>query len=184
MYGPEPVGALIADNTISVATGVGMDVGYASSAGVDPIIRNNTISGAGTGINVGGHDAQPVIEGNHLLENGTGLAVRAGASAMITGNELIDNEIAISVASDAVLDGNDIRGGKVGILLLGGSPALKDNTIEGVERGLVVGLGTTPTLVGNTICGNVTNLDVSERAEAPDLTGNEVCPDAPAEASE
>jgi len=127
--------------------------------GTDPVIRGNTISGA----------------------TSAGISVDSGASATIVDNELTGNQTGLSVrGSGAVISGNVIREGRTGVTLSGaGSPVLEENTIEGYEFGLMIGSGTTPTLTGNTICGNGKNLLLAGSAEMPDTTGNEICEDAP-----
>lgn len=179
LNGPEPVGALVEGNTIEVAQGVGIVVGYGFSDGVDPVIRGNTISDAGTGISVDGTEARPTIEGNVLRDNQTGVLISSAADAVVADNELSDNVFGIHVmGSKPVLTGNVIHGGTSGITVAGGSPRLDGNTVEGAERGLDLAAGATPVLSGNTVCDNGTNL-VLRGDEVPDTSGNDICPDAP-----
>jgi len=126
-----------------------------------PVVRGNTISGSRSqGIRVMGAGGEPIIEGNVLTDNPTGISTSA---------------------SNAALVGNMLSGGRVGISLFGGSPTLRDNTVDGTEQGLFISVGTTPTLEGNTVCGNETNLVAPDDFELPDMTSNEICEDAPAE---
>jgi parallel beta-helix repeat protein len=104
-----------------------------------------------------------------------------GADATIEDNVLNDNATGIQTSdSDATLVRNTVGGGNIGIMVGAGSPTLEDNQIDGADRGLVIGFGVTPTLDGNTVCGNTTNVIVNERAEMPDISANEICEDAPA----
>lgn len=160
----DPSTMTIADNQILATDDAGILIGstFLPEGGFDPIVRGNRISGALTGIHV-----------------------KAGAEPLLEGNELIDNEIAIVLArSDAALKSNVISGGNAGIVIGGGSPVLEANTVEGAGRGIVIGGGASPSLIGNIVCGNATNLFVREGEETPDTTSNEICADEPAETSE
>ena len=77
---------------------------------------------------------------------------------------------------------NTVTGGDAGIVVTGGSPHLVGNTVERVTgRGIVVGLRASPTLTGNTACGNGVNLFVADNADPVIDETNEICMDAPAE---
>ena len=47
------------------------------------------------------------------------------------------------------------------------------------ERGIFVDAGTSPTLIGNSVCGSEMNLIIHEKAN-PVLEDNEICEDTPA----
>jgi hypothetical protein len=131
VYGPRPVDALIEGNTISAAEGVGIEVGFNVSAGVDPVIRDNTIEGGSTGINVVGEDARPTIERNVVRGSETGIFVGPGASATIEGNRIEANEIGLGLAPSAtpVLVGNMICDNRVNVAADGSTVSLDGNTI-------------------------------------------------------
>src|SRR3990172_5978415 len=78
-----------------------------------------------------------------------------------------DNDVSGAQTSglSGSIEDNAVTGGDVGIIVTSGAPAVDGNTIEGVTgRGLVVTLGASPALSGNTSCGNGTDLWVAEGA--------------------
>ncbi|CAN5570244.1 hypothetical protein BH23CHL8_BH23CHL8_01530 [soil metagenome] len=154
---------LVEGNTIRDPGSSGIEVGYGLSDGLDPVIRDNTITGGSTGINVGGSRAGPVIEGNIIND-----AQFAGVWVTF---------------ADGRIAGNTIRGsGGTGLTILGGAPEVIDNVIEANKIGLVVSSQSEATFQENRLCGNEVNAQTSgPNATLPDLAGNEVCPDGPAE---
>ena len=178
----QPTTALIEDNVISdTPTGIAVGTGGSSYAGVDPIVRANSISGASTGISVGS-GAAPTIEGNTLAASGMGISLSNAGTATVAGNDLTDNDVGIAIfGSDARVEGNTVLGGVTGVIISGeATAALTGNTIEGaVNRGILVRWGSSPTLVENRVCDNGTNLVVEDGAE-PIIEDNDICPDPPA----
>ncbi len=155
----QPTTMLIEGNTISGAGANAIEVGWGGqSPGVDPIIRGNTVIGSvGTGINLAA-DTNPTIEDNVIVGNRLGISVFR-TDPVIARNELTDNVTGIMVTVGApTLEGNTIDGGTVGLLLAGN--------------------GTNATLLGNTICGNETNLRVGDGIESPDDSANDICVDS------
>lgn len=170
------------------------------------IIRGNTIERS-TVRAIGVFTPTPLtIEGNiisdpgtigiHLLEGGatvTGNTIKGASDSgiLVAGmglatalalvdNELIDNATGISSsARDGVIEGNAVTGGQTGIVLVTGSPVVRNNTIEGASgRGLVIAQSVgTPTLTGNRSCGNGENLYVAEGANVEIDDTNEICED-------
>jgi hypothetical protein len=197
----------LADATTATIRGSTWDGYLDTREGASPIIEGNTIGegtiGEGT-VSVNG-PGETTLTGNTLVD---GAEISAsGAHGLIEGNTFEDARIGIDEGSDIVvrgntfrdvgfpeaairvdgpdtaplIEGNTVTGGWTGISAYGGSPTLKDNSVEGARTGLVVGAKATPTLVGNTICGNELNLEAPLRTEPLDTTGNEICEDAPAE---
>jgi len=121
-----------------------------------------------------------VIKDNALT--GFQTAIFTAGTGTIEGNELTNNRVAIMVgSSESMVKDNRIRGGDTGIAL-SGSPTLVDNTVEGLTgRGIVVGMNSSPTLIGNMSCDNGTNLYVSDTAEPVIDDTNEICEDLPTE---
>ena len=175
----EEAGPIIRENILADSPKWGIAVWD----GARPEIVDNTIVDALNGIEVEDTGSAPTMRGNTISGSRfQGISVGPLADATIDGNVLTDNSIGIQTSSsDASMVDNTVSGGSVGISITGGSPTLEANEIDGAKRGLVIGLGTTPTLEGNTVCGNTINLEVNERAEMPDTAGNEICPDAPVE---
>jgi hypothetical protein len=190
----------VIDNVIrnagdSDATIVGNELGGVwVRGGAAPTIEDNLIDfdnngradGFGScGVEISGI-ASPTVASNVIRNAPTGICEQSGStSATYEDNELLDNGVGISVRSDAHIEGNRIEGGAAGILISRGSPSLIDNLVGGVSRiGITISPGTSPTLRGNTSCDNGTNLTIDEGA-TPDIDDtNEICPDAPAEATE
>ena len=153
---------LIEGNTVNGAGGDGITVGWQSSPGHDPMIRDNVISGTAIGIMVF-PDTNPVVEGNRISSSTTGIR-SMGGPVSYTDNELTGNDAGIRLWGSPRLDGNTIEDGGVGL------------TVSGEDS--------TPMLTGNTICGNEQNVFVSELSDAPPLEydeTNEICEDEPAE---
>lgn len=151
----DPSSPLIEGNTINGAGQNGIDL----DGGGAPLVRGNTISGARV-FGISAPTGAPTISGNTLLENGSAIAWNARAGT---------------------IENNTVTGGSAGIVITAGSPDVRDNAIEGVERrGLVVARGASPTLSGNTSCGNGENLLIVEGASPVIDDSNEICEDAPA----
>ena len=125
-----------------------------------PSISGNVITGpTQIGINVSG--GEPVVDANTITDSTTGIWWRTPAGSVT---------------------GNDIAGGKVGLLIADGAPAVSGNSVMGAEvRGIVVLPAAAPTLSGNRSCGNVENLLIQEGSAAVDDGSNEICEDAPPE---
>jgi len=180
----EGVATVIRGNRIADSGKWGISV----NAGARATIEDNTITNARVGVEVTNKGAfvsdaasEAIVRGNTISDSRTGVSVSV-ASATIDENTLDRNGSGITVLqSDSDVTGNVIRGeGRDGVsLIFGGSPNLEKNTIEGYEIGLLIDSDTTPTLKGNVICGNGTNLFLTGDAEMPDTTGNEICEDAP-----
>lgn len=175
--------ALIEGNVISDAPfGIWID-SHDSDEEIGPTIRENSISGGGTGIEVTGGGA-PTIEGNTLTTNRVGIFLSQAGAAALVGNDLADNAIGIGIhGSAAQVEGNTVRGGTTGVSVSGeATAALAGNTIEGAaNRGLFIGRGASPTLTENRACDNGTNLVIDEGAD-PMMQDNDICPDPPAPA--
>ena len=147
---------LIEGNTIEDAGRDGITIGWQSSPGHDPLVRDNDISGTATGIVVFA-ETGPVIEGNRLSGNDTGIWGQSDA-ATYSGNHLTGNDTGLQLRGSPQLDGNIIEDGRVGIV--------------------VSGEDSTPTLTDNTICGNEENVQISGLTNAPPLAyddTNEIC---------
>lgn len=197
--------AIVEGNTIIDAgrEGIGVRTGT-------PTIRGNTILGAvADGIRVRGSDAAPWIIENTIEDvggvgidstagsarmEGNRIARAGGAAISVTGvteldvapviirNVLRDDAIAISWgASAGIIADNDIAGGIEGILIGTGSPVISRNRVAGVERrGLFVGAMSSPTLAGNSLCGNGQDLVIEQGARVTGEDTLEICADTPA----
>jgi parallel beta-helix repeat protein len=175
-------GTVIRGNTITgpFVRGIGL---FDSTS---PLVEGNTISGAGqTGVEIGA--GGPRVSGNAIIGSGVFAinvtrAYGLAAVPAISGNTLTGNASGIAWSTGGgTIEGNTIREGTAGIVISGGAPLVSDNTVEGLERrGLVIGSGASPTLSGNTSCGNGENLWVAEGATPIIDDTNEICEDAPA----
>lgn len=174
-----PTAALIEGNSIT-GSGTGIWIGHISGEGVQPFIRSNSVSGCLTGILVS-RGAAPTIEGNTLTGSELfGIRLSDGAGpARIAENDFSDNGTGIIASqTDAHIEGNTIEGGAAGVVILRhGTPTISGNTVEeAANYGIRVQGGAAPTLTGNRICDNGTNLVLDEGAE-PTMQGNDICPD-------
>ena len=181
IYGDFGDDTVIVDNHLFGPGQQGIDMGSPAAA----TIRGNTVSDKTDGMWISG---AAVVEDNVVQDSGSnGIAVASAASTLggptISGNRLVDNRVAIAwPAGGGLIEQNAVSGGRAGIFIGGGSPIVRDNTVEGVEgRGIVVMRGASPILAGNTACGNGENLVVSDDATPEDDGTNEICEDAPAE---
>jgi len=122
----------------------------------------------------GNSDAR--IRNNRILGASTGISVREGDQAEVSGNELIDNGIGIRLSrSDGQVVGNEITGGDAGIVVVsGGAPEIADNVIDVTGRGIVAGSRTNPVISGNEVCGDDDDIRVADDA-SPQLMGNLTC---------
>lgn len=151
-----------------------------------PIVRNNTIEGAGqTGINVDGDpqlgNVAPHLEGNTIDEAGLWAISVRGAEAVVKDNVITGSGIAWQAGEGSIV-GNTVTEGSAGLVISSGTPLVSGNDIEAMaNRGIAVGRGANPTLSGNRSCGNRENFVVLEGAAATDDGTNEFCEDAPAE---
>jgi F-box protein 11 len=180
--GREGIGVRAGSPTIrgNTITGAAQDGIHVRQQDASPVIVDNAIADVGqAGISVS--DGAPVIEGNSISRAGAaGISALAGRPA-IRANALRDNVAAIVWSAPAgVIVDNDVAGGRDGILVGGGSPTVSGNSIADVERrGLFVGLRASPTLSGNTSCGNGEDLVVEDGASATVDDTNEICGDVP-----
>jgi parallel beta-helix repeat protein len=147
-----PTTMLIEDNEIIAAGGDGITIGWSYSAGVDPVIRGNSITNSGLAINVQ-NQASPRLEANVLVDNVNGISATNTTAAMID---------------------NTIRGGGYGIALFSGStPTIEGNDIQRTQTGLMMQPPLVP-FTGNRFCENGQDLLVGGQAE-PLPEGNVTC---------
>lgn len=177
LAGLDGAAPVIRENTIAGS----VKWGIAIWEGARPDVVGNTIVDAEVGITIEGPGTTPTLRGNTISgSRNQGISVMQGADPAIEDNVLTDNLFGINTSeADPTLVGNTVRGGSVGIYLTRGSPTLDANRIDGAGRGLLIGVGSTPILVENTVCGNETDLVVADGAGMPDTSGNEICQDGP-----
>ncbi|MFV2063766.1 MAG: nitrous oxide reductase family maturation protein NosD, partial [Chloroflexota bacterium] len=125
-------------------------------------------------------DPQPVAVRNNSVTGASqaGIDIKGLIRGTITGNELVDNRLGISLslnADIAEIEGNSIRGGTAGIVIGAGSPIVVGNTVEGARTGLTIGTGFSPTLSANVLCGNERDLVVGSDASPVIDDTNEIC---------
>ena len=172
-------GATIRGNEISGAHVEGIAMLEATRS----LFEGNVITGVPTAISVGitatSEGIDPVIRGNSIRHSQTAIAVHTDAMPIIASNVLTDNDVAISiVGSDAFVAANELCDNVGGIVVSDGAPTVEGNSITGGTTGIsLAGPGAIPTLSGNTVCGNETNVSLSFGAEMPDTGDNEICPD-------
>ena len=170
--------AVIRGNTIDGSLAQAIYVGDMAS----PVIESNIITNPGqNGLSVS--SSSPAVLDNTISGARVGVSVTGPGEPTINGNSLADNDIAInwSGGETGLIEQNAVSGGRAGIIVGGGSPVVRDNTVEGVEaRGIVVLGDASPILSGNTSCGNGENLVVVDGATPEDDGTNEICEDAQA----
>jgi hypothetical protein len=154
--------ALVEGNEVGPSTEDAPAIGIAS--GEDWIIRDNVVHGSTFG--GGAILVADVITGDGL----------------IAGNTLTDNTSGITLGSAALVEGNSVTDGDVGIIIvLDGTPALVDNVVEGMSKvGISIGPWAEPVLTGNRSCGNDKDIRVFGTREFVIDESNEICvpPDA------
>jgi len=154
------------------------DHGIAFARPASVRIEGNSIVDRQTGIK--GAEGTPTIRDNTIRGSGVSAIVVGSGEPTVADNELTDNNIAMGwSAQTGLMDGNSVSGGTAGIVVGRGSPAITNNTLEGIEgRALAIGARTSPTLSGNTSCGNEVNLYVADNASPEIDETNEICEDA------
>lgn len=181
IYGDFGDDTRILENHIHGPGEQGVDMGSAAAA----VIRGNTVSDKTDGMWIMGG---VLVEGNVVTNAGNAgisvveVEVSEGAPT-IRGNTLTDNYLGISWNNDAgVVEGNTITGGEGGIRFIRGAPEVRENTVTGAAAiGLMLSSSASPTLSGNTICDNTTNVEVIGDAPLQGDGTNEICEDAPTE---
>jgi nitrous oxidase accessory protein NosD len=166
----------IEDNDFS-GGGIGVDTGSSM------VIRGNTIRDVkGPAVDVRDEGTSVTVEENTITGSMTGVAVRPGTAATITGNSLIDNGLGVSLGSgDATASDNSVESGDAGLWVNAGAPTLSGNTVLGMKTtGIAIMAPASPVLSGNTSCDNGTNLVVADGATPVIDDTNEICEDAPA----
>jgi len=173
---------LIEDNDIGVA---GIYVYQGIAAGTHPIIRDNRIHASDPTMEIRGIRVDCSSGSPPQGLRCTGDEGVVGATASIEGNEIWDNSSGLSIYTDVFVRGNDIHDNSIGVTVIGASPVLEGNTIGSNDVGLQVSGSTEDlSLSGNVICDNETNVNLVGAAELTDTTDNEICVDAPIDASE
>jgi parallel beta-helix repeat protein len=148
--------------------------------------NSNSYSGGRYAIEAYGAESGSItIRGNDLHDSGAGIMVSSGSPTLeITGNRIRGNDIGVARLRGTVLlsDNSITENAQIGVeILVSSAPTLEDNAITGNLVGMSIGIGATPSLTGNTICDNGTNLEWAANDEPPDTSGNEICEDGPTE---
>jgi len=177
-------GAVVSNNTIegALVRGIGAFNGSGSFLIEGNTIIADGPSVAGTagraqsGIDI--EAGSPTVRGNSV----TGAASRGiyvtAAGTSVDSNQLSGNEIGIMFhAGDGTVSNNVVRGGQSGITIGAGAALVTGNDVEGAEtHGLVV-INGSPVLRDNHSCGNGENLFTADAA-TPDIDdSNEICQD-------
>lgn len=150
--------------------------------GETALVEGNEIRGGGAiAIMVMGAREGSVIRGNTISDNRTAIMIVDDTRVDVSENEVSGNEIGLNISGrGATVRHNEIRDNTVGVIIAsivrGTSPTLEGNTIEGNVRGLSVSGGASPLLRDNVICDNELNLSLAEGAQ-PVFEDNEICPD-------
>ena len=104
------------------------------------------------------------------------LILQGAGDAVVEGNQFVDNAMGIKVenATSTIRD-NTFRGNGEAIWVTAlGDPNVEANTIEGNVVGIRVDAHRAPSIVGNRICDNETDLEFAE-PNGITLSGNTIC---------
>ena len=149
-------------------------------------LSNLTLRGTFAGVTIDG--GSPTLEGlsfdivgvpEGAEPRGYAVLVSGGANALIRGNVITGGSIGILIAdSAAVIEGNDVSGtSSAGIQVDAGAPRLSRNAIHDNQgSGVVIQAGSAD-LTGNTIAANTTGMVLGASA-TPTLSGNSICGNA------
>ncbi len=107
----------------------------------------------------------PTLRGLHFESAGLASDLTPGLPA-----------ISVLTGSSAIVTGNTIAGGSIGLSVIDSTPVVEGNAISGNLTGLQVGGSALPTLRGNQICGNVADLEVLAGSLPPDRSADAACP--------
>ena len=123
------------------------------------------------------------VSANHFLP-GSGLVAASGARGDVSGNVFDASAIRIETTSELAIHENslhDAPGPALTVSHDGTNADIRRNDIRDSSTGVAIGPATVVSLIGNTICGNETNVFESSSA-ATEIHDNEVgdtCPDPP-----
>ena len=159
---------LIEGNTLSGDVSVGISSMNPEGPSGAPVIRDNTIRGSRTGIQVGSGG----LSGGASASDSEAVA----AVPEISGNDISAELNAISVNwTDAMVSENAIHDSWNGIVLFGrGSAEITGNEIDVDWYGVDIGKDTSPSVDGNSICGGEATINIHETA-TPSIGENTTC---------
>lgn len=145
------------------------------------VIRNNDISATDDAVLVSSAGSMVTVTGN-VIEGALSLVrFSGGTGGLVEDNQLRDGGTGVNAGgavADLTIRGNTMSGLRSGITLTRSGAEVIGNTIRDNGAGLTLMGVVTATFSGNTICGNDQNVVVAPNATVPDLSGNEICPDA------
>ena len=153
-------------------------VGFGETA----LIEDNEIRGSDeVAIMVMSANDGSVIRGNTITDGRTAIMLVDDTGVDVSENVLSGNQVGINISGrGATVSRNEIRDNTVGVIIAsvsyGTSPTLEGNDISGNVRGVSISAGASPILRDNVICGNELNLNLVEGARAI-FEDNEICPD-------
>lgn len=149
----------------------GIQVDFASPSIIDSVIEM-----PGDALEIYGSDAEPIVEGNTFRATATAIGTFQGAQPRIRDNVFVDNDVAMSLSADAVVEGNTVTGDGAGVFVRDGAPMLTGNTIDGVGGWAVTIEGdSAPILRDNVLCGFDESILVADTATADMDASNQVC---------
>ena len=150
--------------------------------GETALVEGNEIRGAGAiAIMVMGAREGSVIRGNTISDGRTAIMLVDDTRVDVSENDVRGNEVGFNISGrGATVSRNEIRDNTVGVIIAsipnGTSPTLEGNDISGNVRGVSISAGASPILRDNVICGNELNLNLVEGSNAI-FEDNEICPD-------
>ena len=177
-------GAVISNNTIEGALVHGIGTFNGSGSFLiegNTIIADGPSAAGSAGRTNHGIDIQagsPTVRGNTVTGTSSGGIYVTAPGTSVESNQLSGNKVGIMFhTSEGTVSDNVVRGGQSGITVGAGAALVTGNDVEGAEtRGLVV-INGSPVLRDNHSCGNGENLFVADAA-SPDIDdSNEICED-------
>jgi len=144
-------------------------------------VSDSTLSGNGRyGIEVLGGTGM-IVDSNELTANSSGVVVAEGALGVVVKNNLIVDSVKQGIAlrtagTDALIQGNTIDGGDIGIYSRDSGGTFERNTIENVVNHGIALIGATGTSVvdNNTASGSGPSAIDTSRTENATVTDNDV----------
>jgi F-box protein 11 len=150
--------------------------GVVVEGGTARLVQNELFAPDGCALAITGKEALVTASENLIRSSETGICTSGSAASTIEGNDIVDNGTGVSLGSDASVNANELHENDVAILIRVGSPTIEGNDVSGNRAALAFGtLPTSPSFSGNSFCVNEVLFEGPDGVEPPSLDDNESC---------
>lgn len=140
-----------------------------------PSFLASSVEMPGDVLEVYGVGSEPIIEGTTFTGAATAVGTFQGARPQIRDSVFTGNDVAMSLMGSAIVEGNTVSGGGVGVNVREGAPTLAGNDISGDGWAVSVEGTASPTLRDNVLCGFEASVFVADTAAADIDESNTIC---------